>query len=140
MAAGRMSDKRYVLLICAGLVLATVIAYGQLYNSDFVYYDDDMYVIENSHVNNGITGESISWAFTTGHAYNWHPLTWLSHMLDCQLFGTEPGWHHLTNLLLHLLNTLLLFGVLKRMTGALWQSGFVAAAFALHPLHVESVA
>lgn len=140
MAAGRMPDKRYVLLICAGLVLATVIAYGQLYNSDFVYYDDDMYVIENSHVNNGITGESISWAFTTGHAYNWHPLTWLSHMLDCQLFGTEPGWHHLTNLLLHLVNTLLLFGVLKRMTGALWQSGFVAAVFALHPLHVESVA
>ena len=140
MVARKMPDKRYVLLICAGLVLATVIAYGQLYNSDFVHYDDDMYVTENSHVNNGITGESISWAFTTGHAYNWHPLTWLSHMLDCQLFGTEPGWHHLTNLLLHLVNTLLLFGVLKRMTGALWQSGFVAAAFALHPLHVESVA
>jgi tetratricopeptide (TPR) repeat protein len=109
-------------------------------HSDFVDYDDDMYVTENPHVKNGITGESISWAFTTGHAYNWHPLTWLSHMLDCQLFGIEPGWHHLTNLLLHIINTLLLFSVLKRMTGALWASGFVAVALALHPLHVESVA
>ena len=140
MTAKRTRNKQYVLLICAGLALATVIAYEHLYHSDFVDYDDDMYVTENPHVKNGITGESISWAFTTGHAYNWHPLTWLSHMLDCQLFGTGPGWHHLTNLLLHIINTLLLFSVLKRMTGALWASGFVAAAFALHPLHVESVA
>ncbi|MHC4658730.1 MAG: tetratricopeptide repeat protein [Planctomycetota bacterium] len=83
---------------------------------------------------------SITWAFTTDHASNWHPLTWLSHMLDCRLFGTEPGWHHLTNLLFHVMNTLLLFAVLNRMTRALWRSAFVAAAFALHPLHVESVA
>jgi Tfp pilus assembly protein PilF len=136
----RTRNKQYALLIFAGLALATIVAYEQVRHSDFVDYDDDMYVIENPHVKNGITAESISWAFTTGHAYNWHPLTWLSHMLDCQLFGTEPGWHHLTNLLLHLINTLLLFGVLKRMTGALWASGFVAAVFALHPLHVESVA
>jgi Flp pilus assembly protein TadD len=136
----RTRNKQYALLICAGLALAIIIAYGQVRHSDFVNYDDDMYVTENPHVENGITVESISWAFTTGHAYNWHPLTWLSHMLDCQLFGTEPGWHHLTNLLLHIINTLLLFGVLRRMTGALWASGFVAAAFALHPLHVESVA
>ena len=140
MTAKRTRNKQYVLLICAGLALATVIAYEHLYHSDFVDYDDDMYVTENPHVKNGITGESISWAFTTGHAYNWHPLTWLSHMLDCQLFGTRPGWHHLTNLLLHIINTLLLFSVLKRMTGALLASGFVAAVFALHPLHVESVA
>ncbi len=140
MTARIAPNKKYVLLICAGLVLATVVAYEQLYNNDFVDYDDDMYVTENPHVKTGITGESIRWAFTTGHAYNWHPLTWLSHMLDCQLFGSRPGWHHLTNLLLHIINTLLLFGVLKRMTGALWASGFVAAAFVLHPLHVESVA
>jgi len=140
MTARITRNKQYVLLICAGLALATMVAYGQVRHSDFVDYDDDMYVTENPHVKNGITGESISWAFTTGHAYNWHPLTWLSHMLDCQVFGTRPGWHHLTNLLLHIINTLLLFGVLKRMTGALWASGFVAAAFAVHPLHVESVA
>ncbi|UCF42749.1 MAG: tetratricopeptide repeat protein [Planctomycetota bacterium] len=140
MTARIARNKRYVLLICAGLALGTVIAYEHLYHGDFVDYDDDMYVTENPHVKNGITGDSISWAFTTGHAYNWHPLTWLSHMLDCQLFGSRPGWHHLTNLLLHIVNTLLLFGVLKRITGALWASGFVAAAFALHPLHVESVA
>jgi tetratricopeptide (TPR) repeat protein len=136
----RTRNKQYVFLICAGLAVATIVAYGQVRHSDFVDYDDDMYVTENPHVKNGITGESISWAFTTGHAYNWHPLTWLSHMLDCQLFGAKPGWHHLTNLLLHIINTLLLFSVLKRMTGALWASGFVAAAFALHPQHVESVA
>jgi tetratricopeptide (TPR) repeat protein len=140
MTAKRTRNKQYVLLICAGLVLATIVAYEQVRHGDFVDYDDDMYVTENPHVKNGITVESISWAFTTRHAYNWHPLTWLIHMLDCQLFGTKPGWHHLTNLLLHTINTLLLFGVLKRMTGALWASGFVAAAFALHPLHVESVA
>jgi len=79
-------------------------------------------------------------ALTTGHAGNWHPLTWLSHMLDCQLFGVNAGGHHLTSLLLHLANTLLLFGVLRRLTGALWRSALVAALFALHPLHVESVA
>jgi tetratricopeptide (TPR) repeat protein len=140
MTTKRTRNKQYVFLICAGLALATIVAFGQVRYSDFVDYDDDIYVTENPHVKNGITGESISWAFTTGHAYNWHPLTWLSHMLDCQLFGTEPGWHHLTNLLLHIINTLLLFSVLKRMTSALWASGFVAAAFALHPLHVESVA
>jgi tetratricopeptide (TPR) repeat protein len=140
MTAGITRNKKYVLLIYAGLVLATVVAYEQLYNNDFVDYDDDMYVTENPHVKSGITGESIWWAFTTGHAYNWHPLTWLSHMLDWQLFGNRPGWHHLTNLLLHIINALLLFSVLKRMTGALWASGFVAAAFSLHPLHVESVA
>ena len=136
----RTSSKYHSLLICVVVALATIMAYEPVRHNDFVDYDDDMYVTENPHVKKGITGESVSWALTTGHAYNWHPLTWLSHMLDCQLFGTRPGWHHLTNLLLHIINSLLLFGVLKRMTGALWKSGFVAAAFALHPLHVESVA
>jgi len=98
------------------------------------------YVRENEHVKDGLTHDSIIWAFTTGCGANWHPLTWLSHELDCELFGVEPGAHHLTNLLFHLINTLLLFWFLKGMTGAVWRSAFVAAAFALHPLHVESVA
>jgi len=129
-----------VVLICAALALVTFVAYEQVRNHDFVDYDDRGYVYENQHVKTGLTSDSIRWAFTTRHASNWHPLTWLSHMLDCQLFGTNPGWHHLTNVLLHIANTLLLFIVLKRMTRALWCSAFVAAAFALHPLHVESVA
>jgi tetratricopeptide (TPR) repeat protein len=87
-----------------------------------------------------LTIDGLRWAFTTGHASNWHPLTWLSHMLDCQLFGLDAGRHHFTNLLLHIANTLLLFAVFRKMTGTVWQSGFVAAAFGLHPLHVESVA
>jgi tetratricopeptide (TPR) repeat protein len=106
----------------------------------FVDFDDPLYVTENPHVNGGITLESFVWAFTATHVSNWHPLTWLSHMLDCQLFRLNPLWHHLTSLLFHVTNTLLLFWVLKRMTGALWPSAFVAAVFALHPLHVESVA
>jgi len=130
-----------VVLICAALALVTFVAYEQVRNHDFVDYDDKGYVYENQHVKTGLTSDSIRWAFTTRHARTyWHPLTWLSHMLDCQLFGTNPGWHHLTNVLLHIANTLLLFIVLKRMTRALWCSAFVAAAFALHPLHVESVA
>ena len=84
--------------------------------------------------------EGVQWAFTSLYASNWHPLTWLSHMLDCQIYGLKPGGHHVTNLLLHLVNSLLLFGLLKRLTGALWRSALVAALFALHPLHVESVA
>jgi hypothetical protein len=107
---------------------------------DFIYFDDQSYVTENYLVQKGITLEGIRWAFTTGHASNWHPLTWISHMLDVQLFGLQPRWHHLTNLLFHLVNTLLLFFVLHRMTKARWESVFVSALFALHPLHVESVA
>ncbi|MHC4706195.1 MAG: glycosyltransferase family 39 protein [Planctomycetota bacterium] len=95
---------------------------------------------ENQNIKSGITWDSIKWALTAGYAANWHPLTWLSHMLDWQLFGTDAGGHHLTNLFLHIANSLLLFTVLKRMTSALWPSAFVAALFALHPLHVESVA
>src|SRR5438552_16430602 len=88
----------------------------------------------------GLTWNGVAWAFTTGHASNWHPLTWLSHMVDVQLYGMHAGGHHLTNLFFHIVNTLLLFGVLHRMTGAVGRSGFVAALFAVHPLHVESVA
>ena len=136
----QMAKRQQVILIYAALALATLIAYEQVRYNSFVEYDDNVYVTENPYVLKGLTGESISWAFTTSYAANWHPLTWLSHMLDCQLFGTDAGWHHLTNLLLHVANTLLLFGVIKQMTGAIWRSALVAAAFALHPLHVESVA
>ena len=122
------------------LVLATIAVYWQVQNHDFVTLDDPFYVTENQHVKAGLTGETVIWAFTTTHAANWHPLTWISHMVDCMLFGLEPGNHHLTNLFFHVCNTLLLFIVLRRMTGEVWKSGFVAALFALHPLHVESVA
>jgi Flp pilus assembly protein TadD len=99
-----------------------------------------MYVVDNPHIQDGISLETIKWAFTSNYAGNWHPLTWLSHTLDWQLFGNNAGGHHIVNLIFHIANTLILFIVLKQMTVALWQSAFVAALFALHPLHVESVA
>lgn len=133
-------NKLYVLLIYVVLALATAGAYWQVCGHEFVSLDDTVYVVKNEHVLSGLTPQSFIWAFTATHSGNWHPLTWLSHMLDCQLFGLNPLWHHLTNLFFHIANTLLLFGVLKRMTGTVWRSAFVAAAFALHPLHVESVA
>ena len=118
----------------------SLIAFWQVNQCDFINLDDPVYVTENIHVKSGITLGSIRWAFTTGYASNWHPVTWMSHMLDVQLFGLKPRWHHLTNLLFHIANTLLLFFVFHRMTKAPWKSAFVAALFALHPLHVESVA
>ncbi len=133
--------KRYLVIsVYSFLILSTLLVFRQVRNFDFNNYDDNDYVFENLHVLNGLTQDGIIWAFTTGHAFNWHPITWLSLMLDCQLFGLNPGWMHLINLFLHLANTLLLFAVLKKMTGALWPSAFVAAVFALHPMHVESVA
>ncbi len=135
-------EKDYVLLICIVLTLLTFVAFERVRHNDFVDYDDDTYITENPHVATGLTQENIKWAFTfteEGHGGNWHPLTSLSHMLDCQLFGLKPAWHHMTNLFFHIINTLLLFAVLKAMTGTLWPSAFVAAAFALHPLHVEPV-
>lgn len=135
-----MQQHRLERLVCLLLIVATLAVFQQLPEYDFVNIDDYYYVTENVHVTRGLTREGIIWAFTTLHANNWHPLTWLSHMLDCQLFGLKPGMHHLTNLLLHMANSTLLLLVLKRMTGALWRSAFAAALFALHPLHVESVA
>ena len=126
--------------ICVALVIGTFAVFGGLRSSGFVLMDDDDYVTENTHVQKGLSGDSVAWAFTTTHAANWHPLTWLSHMLDVQLFGLDAGKHHLTSLLLHAVNAVLLFLIFMRMTGALWRSAFVAALFALHPLHVESVA
>ncbi|MEE9212838.1 MAG: tetratricopeptide repeat protein, partial [Phycisphaeraceae bacterium] len=131
---------RRSLIVYLLLIAATVTVYGQVIQFEFVDFDVPKYVTENWHVRDGLTADGIVWAFTTGHASNWHPLTWLSHMLDCQLYGLNAAGHHATNVLLHILNTLLLFAVLKSLTGAVWPSSFVAALFALHPLHVESVA
>lgn len=122
------------------LLLATVMVYSPIRGQEFVNIDDDLYVTENRMVQNGITEEGVAWAFTAFYSFNWHPLTWLSHMLDCELYGLNAGMHKATNLILHLLNALLLFLVLKKMTRTTWQSLFVMAIFALHPLHVESVA
>jgi tetratricopeptide (TPR) repeat protein len=129
-------------IIYLALAATTLAVFWQVQQFEFTNYDDDDYVTENVYVMQGLTAESIKWAFTTphGHTSYWHPLTWLSHMLDCQLFALDAGWHHLTNLLLHIANTLLLFIIFKRMTNTIWRSAFIAAAFALHPLHVESVA
>jgi tetratricopeptide (TPR) repeat protein len=122
------------------LLLTTAVAFGHVLHHDFVLYDDGLYITDNLQVQSGITWKGISWAFTSTHASNWHPITWLSHMLDCQIYGISPYGHHLTSLILHLANTILLFLVLNRATGGLWRSAFVAALFGLHPLHVESVA
>ena len=128
------------LIISLLLIMVILIAYWQVKDFDFISFDDKLYVTENHNVRTGLTVKSIVWAFTTFHASNWHPLTWLSHMLDCELYGLNPMGHHWTNLQLHIANTLLLFFIFQYMTGALWRSAFVTALFALHPLHVESVA
>ena len=127
--------------ICILLVIATFIAYMQVLKYGFITsFDDTKYLTSNWHIKAGLTKESIVWAFSTSYAANWHPLTWLSHMLDYELYGMEPFGHHLTSLIFHITNTVLLFGVLLKMTGALWRSALVAILFALHPLNVESVA
>ena len=127
--------------ICILLVIATFIAYMQVLKYGFITsFDDTKYLTSNWNIKAGLTKESIVWAFSTSYASNWHPVTWLSHMLDYELYGMEPFGHHLTSLIFHITNTLLLFGVLLKMTGALWRSGLVAVLFALHPLNVESVA
>src|SRR5207237_8230393 len=114
--------------------------FGQTLGDDFINYDDQNYVYENARITGGLNLAGIAWAFSHVHAQNWHPLTTISHMLDCQLYGLKAGGHHFTNVLLHTVAVLLLFAVLREMTGALWRSAFVAAMFAIHPLHVESVA
>ncbi len=122
------------------LVLLTLLAYWPVLGFQFINFDDQAYVYENPVVQQGLSWSGVQWAFTTTQAANWHPVTWLSHCLDCQLYGLNAGQHHLTNLLLHSASVLLLFIVLRKMTGATWRSAFVAAIFGLHPLHVESVA
>ena len=132
--------KKKSLLICLLLALVTLAVYWPVTSHQFIIFDDDDYITDNSHVTAGLTWPGIVWAFKTDHAANWHPLTWISHMADCQIYGVKPGGQHLTNVLFHIANTLLLFFLLKQTTGALWRSAFVAAFFAWHPLHVESVA
>src|ERR1039457_1309204 len=122
------------------LVVATVALYYLVSDDPFVYYDDNVFVTDNAHVKSGLSWETLKWAFTTSEAGNWHPLTWLSHALDYQLFDADPAGHHNINLLLHVLNVLLLFGVLRQATGFTGRSWMVAALFALHPINVESVA
>ncbi|MDD5170365.1 MAG: tetratricopeptide repeat protein [Syntrophales bacterium] len=132
------ASRRY--LICFFLVFITIAVYGQVKDYDFINLDDKQYILDNSHVLSGLTVENVKWAFTSVYASNWHPLTWLSHMLDCDLFGINAGRFHAVNVFFHLASTLLLFLILNRATRAPWRSAFVAALFAIHPLHVESVA
>ncbi|WP_214175835.1 tetratricopeptide repeat protein [Geomobilimonas luticola] len=126
--------------ICLALIVMVFALYFQVGNHAFLNYDDNVYVTANPNVAGGITGESIIWAFTSFDASNWHPLTWLSHMVDVELFGMDPRGHHLTSVAIHALSTVLLFLLLLRITGSRWHSSCVAVFFAIHPLHVESVA
>ncbi len=136
----KISNQQQVFLIYILLAVVTFAVYcGVLYNG-FINFDDADYITKNYHVQQGLTLSNIKWAFISIEAANWHPLTWLSHMLDCQIFGQKARGHHLVNLLLHTINVLLLFSILKIMTGRMWQSAFVATIFAVHPLNVESVA
>ena len=128
------------LLILLGLAIVTFGIYAQVIGHQFITLDDDSYITENSMVNRGVTLAGLDWAFTTFYAGNWHPLTWITHMIDSQLFGMNAGGHLLLNALIHVANTLLVFWFLLRTTHARWPSALVAALFALHPLHVESVA
>jgi tetratricopeptide (TPR) repeat protein len=137
-AAGGEEGRR-VAGLCLGLAVLTLTVFGQTLGCQFVNFDDAGYVYENPVVARGLTLKGLLWAFSF-HCDNWHPLTWLSHELDCQLYGLRPGGHHLTNVLLHTATVVLLFRLLRRMTGALWRSALVAAVFAIHPLRVESVA
>lgn len=127
-------------MVAVGLALLTLVAYQGVRHNDFIYYDDPDYVLKNPRTQSGLTWETVKWAFTESHASNWHPITWLSHALDCQLYGLNPAGHHVTNVLFHVANVLLLFALLRRLTGAFWRAALVAALFAVHPQRVESVA
>jgi tetratricopeptide (TPR) repeat protein len=135
----RLQNRRG-LLICILLAIVTFAVYLPVINYQFVNYDDDVYVVENPHVRSGLSWENIKWGFTAVHNTYWQPLTWFSYMLDCTVFGLNAGASHLINVGFHIANTILLFFVLTRMTKGVWQSAFIAGLFALHPLHVESVA
>jgi len=134
------SERVQPVLFALGLVLLTIAVYSAVWSFDFVLLDDPTYVTKNTNIHEGVTTDAITWALTTGHAANWHPLTWCSHMLDVTLFGLRPGPAHLVNLLWHVAAVVLLFAALARLTSAMGPSAFVAALFAVHPAHVESVA
>lgn len=137
---GPKDGIRLKILVCLLLLTAVFTVYSQVAGHEFVRYDVDSYILRNHHVRTGLTRENIAWAFTATRASNWHPLTWISHMADCELFGLDSGKHHLVNVAFHMANMLLLFLVLSYMTGETLKSAFVAALFGLHPLAVESVA
>ena len=134
----RFANKTSWLVLGLGVLVGAT--FGRVLVNGFLIYDDRYYVTGNIHVQQGLTSTAIHWAFSSWRAANWHPLTWLSHILDFQLFGLRPWGHHLTSLLLHAVNTSLVFVVLRRLTGAVWRSLLVAALFGVHPLRVESVA
>lgn len=144
MTSGRFAfltnGQRQTAVICLTLIVIVFALYSPVANHAFLNYDDNIYVTGNRHVAAGMTGKGISWAFTAVEAGNWHPLTWLSHMLDVELYGMEPRGHHLTSVAIHALATLSLFLLMLRLSGLLWHSSCVAILFAIHPLHVESVA
>src|SRR2546423_11158344 len=127
------------IVICLFLAALSWLVFGQTLRHDFVNYDDPRYVYENTKVTEGLSISGIVWAFTHIHSMNWHPLTTISHMLDCQLYGLKAGWHHFTNVLLQSIAAMLLFLALQQMTGAVWRSAFVAAAFASHSLRGGTV-
>jgi Flp pilus assembly protein TadD len=133
-------SRRGPALIALTLCSFTLIAYWPVQDNEFLLWDDYSYIVENQHVSKDLDLEGVLWAFTSSHSGNWHPLTWLSHMMDAELFGLNPAGHHWTNLILHISNALLLFYTLRAMTGSLWRSALTATLFSLHPVHVESVA
>src|SRR5215472_8456069 len=139
-STGRGKTRRLTIVICLALIAITLAVFGQTVLHDFVNFDDDLYVYAAPNIKAGLTINSITLAFTSPHARNWHPLTTISHMLDYQVWGLQAGGHHATSVVLHTIAVLLLFRVLQQMTGALWKSALVAALFAVHPLHAESVA
>src|SRR6266446_9218324 len=139
----RSAQKRTLLrclLLCLILIAVVLVFYGPVTHNGFLNYDDDQYITNNPHVRAGLTWQTVKWAFTTYDQANWHPLTWLSHALDCELFGLNPAGHHYVSVLLHAVNAVLLFLLLQNATGFRWRSLMVAALFALHPVNVESVA
>lgn len=136
----KLTSRWTFIAVCVCLAVVTWVVFAQTLRYDFVNYDDPSYVYQNTRITSGINLANLAWAFTHIHSENWHPLTTITHMLDCQLHGLNAGWHHFTNVLLHCLAVVLLFVALERMTGALRRSAFVSAVFAVHPLHVESVA
>jgi len=122
------------------LFAATLVVYFRVFSYPFISFDDDVGLLGNPQVRDGFSWSGLAWAFGSGYTANWFPMTWFSHMLDFQLFGLDAGWHHFTNVLIHAVSSVLLFALMRRLTGRVWESAFVAFVFALHPLHVESVA
>src|SRR5947209_10875444 len=135
-----VTSRRIVIWLCFTLAIITWLCYRDLSSHQFISFDDRAYIVANEHVTSGVTWPGVLWALRSSYASNWHPLTWISHMLDCNLYGLNSAGHHLTSLLFHIANSILLFVLLRGVTVFIWRSFFVAALFAWHPLHVESVA